>query len=258
MLYDRRVDEKDSYYFNLNVCDSGAKVVLHMHNSIELKFILQGEYSATVAGKKILCKKGDVLFINSRQPHYYESVGESVNFVLIFDKEIFRAVCSKGKVLPLVFNLGEDFERISALLHETHKKWQDMSMDSKRGFVFRLLGDLTQNTELINDVVVKEDVAVKIIEYIKEHCNENITLEVLSKQFGYTRNYFSTLLNNRMNMGIRECVNRFRIERAVQMMYFDKEKLPLSTVAERCGYESMNTFYRAYKKYADDLVVKGK
>lgn len=257
MLYDKRVDGKDEFYFNLNVCDSGAKVVLHVHNSVELKFILDGEYLATVNGKNQLCKKGDVLFINSRQAHYYESVGKSINFVLIFDKDIFSGACPKGRVLPLFFNLGDNFEEFSNLLYKTRDKWGEMSIEAKRGFVLRVLGELIQTTPLIDGVVEKEDVGVKIIEYIKEHCNDKITLETLSKQFGYTRNYFSTLINERMNMGIRECVNRFRIEKAVQMLYFDKEKLPLSTVAERCGYESMNTFYRAFKKYADDLNVKG-
>lgn len=256
LLYDRRVDVAGDFYFNLNVCNKNNKVMLHMHNSIELKFIIEGKYLATVAGKQVLCERGDVLFVNSRCPHAYETVGSSINYVLVVDLDIFKAVCPKGKTFPLKTSLGDNFKYLERILAETEPVWKTMKSNEKRGFVFRILGTLLQYNKLIDEEVVKEDVMIKIIDYIKTHCNEDMSLETLAKTFGYTRNYFSNLINTNLHMGLRECINRFRIEKAVQLISQAKGKMPLCNVAQKCGYESMNTFYRSFRRYASDISLK--
>ena len=57
-------------------------------------------------------------------------------------------------------------------------------------------------------------------------------------------------------MNLRECVNRFRVERAMRLIENSGKKLPLCNVAEQCGYNSMNTFYRAFKRYAGEINIK--
>lgn len=256
LLYDGRVDKSGDFYFNVNFAKNGTKVMLHMHNSVELKFIVDGKYRAIVSGREINCEKGDVLFVNSRVPHTYESVGNSINFVLVIDKELVDLVCPKGKSFPVKASMGKNFDKISAVLKETLDEWKNMDLYAKRGFVFRLLGALTQYNGLVDEEMVKEDVTVKIMEYIKENCEKDLTLDILAKEFGYTKNYFSNIINSNLRMGLRECVNRYRIEKAVKLINQEGGKTSLYSIAERCGYNSMNTFYRAYKKYAGEITPK--
>ena len=54
-------------------------------------------------------------------------------------------------------------------------------------------------------------------------------------------------------MNLRECLNRCRINNAVRIIK-ENPKLPLWSVAEKVGYESFVTFYRAYKRYSEDNV----
>jgi len=256
ILYDRNVDRTGDFYFARNQAGNGARVALHIHNSIELKFIVQGDYSATVEGEKMMCKRGDVIFVDSRKPHAYMSVGESVNYVLVIDYDMYKAIFSKGKTMLTMVSLGEKFKMVEEVLDEAFSEWKQMSYDKRKGFVFRVLGMLLQYNGATNEKQDEENLVSKIIEYIREHCHEEIKLETLAKTFGYSKNYFSNFFNKHFYMNLRECVNRFRIERAMKFIEQNGKSMSLGTVAERCGFNSMNTFYRAYKRYASDITAK--
>lgn len=256
ILYDRRVDKTGDFYFMFNKAKNETKVSLHVHNSCELKFIVDGNYLAMVEDEKIPCKKGDVLFVNSRTPHAYMSVGESTNYVLVFDSEIFKIVFPQGKTLPKHVSLNEKFGTVKAALDEARADWENLDYNQKKGFVIKILGTLLQYVGAVNEKQCEENLVSNIIEYIREHCHEEITLESLAKTFGYSKNYFSNFFNKRFYMNLRECVNRFRVERAMRLIEKNGKSLSLCAVAERCGYNSMNTFYRAFKRYAAEINIK--
>ena len=256
MIYDRWVDRPGYFYFMRNEVGDGAKVTLHMHNSIELKFFVKGNCSAMIEDRKINCKRGDVIFVDSRKPHMYISVGDSVNYVLIIDNDIFKQVFPKGKTLSVYMDMYDNIDVIEQSLGETFEKWKDMDYNQRKGFVYRMLGMMLQYNGLVDEKKEEEKLVAKIIEYIREHCHEEITLDILSKEFGYSRNYFSNFFNKRFYMNLRECVNRFRVERAMRLIEQSGKSLSLCAIAERCGYNSMNTFYRAMKRYSGDIYIK--
>lgn len=256
VLYDRKVDKAGDFYFNRNEALNEAKVALHLHNSIELKFIIDGDYYVMIDGEEIMCKRGDVIFVDSRQPHAYMSVGESINYVLVIDNDIFKAVLPKGKALLTHFTLDQKFKIVEDVLDEAFDEWAQMSYEKRKGFVFRVLGMLLQYNGAVTQVADEENLVPKIMEYIREHCHEEIKLENLAKTFGYSKNYFSNFFNKHFYMNLRECVNRFRIERALKLMEENGKSVSLGSIAERCGYNSMNTFYRALKRYAGEINVK--
>ena len=250
-LYEKHHDNSGHIYFMRNEVNDGAEVILHVHNAIELKFIVEGNYLIDVGGVKQVCESGDIVFVGSRRPHTYRSVGNSVNYVLVIEQDYLRAVCPKDKVFPLYMARSENFDRLKNLLDETFPFWDDMCPDARRGFVFRLLGTLLQYYPTADDRHdEKENTVAAILEYIDDHYMENLTLDTLSKQFGYTRNYFSNIFNKYIGMGIRECVNRCRINKALKIIKESDGKMSLWSVAERCGYESLNTFNRAFKRYS--------
>ena len=210
----------------------------------------------TVGDEKHDCKEGDIVFVNSRRPHAYESIGESVNYVLVVGYDMIKSICPKGKALPLYMPANESFKYVKRILEETYPVWGKMDSFAQRGFVYRILGTIMQYNGLVEvRYDKKEDLAVQILEYIDVHYNQDINLEDLAKKFGYTPNYFSNVFNKYLHMGLRECVNRCRIKKAIEMIKNNKTKSTLWNIAEACGYESLNTFHRAYKKYAKDGVL---
>ena len=254
IYYDRLVDKSGDFYFHRNSLEEGSKVIWHLHNSVELKFIVDGDYSAIVEDEKISCKRGDVIFVDSRQPHTYISVTKSINYVLVIDYDLFKLIFPQDKTLPKQFSLNEKFDLVEKVLEQTQKEWKNMNYEQKKGFVFRILGMMLKYCGVTTAKYDEENIVSKIMEYIREHCHEEITLDSLSKTFGYSKNYFSNFFNKHFYMNLRECVNRFRIERAIRLKS-KNANMSLCTIAEQCGYNSMNTFYRAFKRYSGEMNI---
>lgn len=252
VLYERLVDEKDYFYFAKNVCTDGKSVILHLHNAAELKFITSGDYYMNIGGEERVCHSGEAAFVSSRKVHSYRSIGESENYVLVIDNEILKAVCPKGKTFRVFMGENAHFGEIKSMLESTIEKWDDMNKFQKRGFAFRLLGTLLQYYDVTEEVHdKKDDMAAQILEYIESNYDKEISLEALSDKFGYSKNYFSNLFNKTIRMNLREYLNRCRIKNAVRIIK-ESPKLPLWSVAEKVGYESFVTFYRAFKRYAEE------
>lgn len=254
VLYERAVDTKGYLYFAKNVCADGKSVILHVHNAAEFKFITYGNYYMNIGGEERICHCGEAAFVNPRKVHSYKSIGDSENYVLVVDNEFLKAVCPKNKTFSVYMGKNTHFGEIKELLDATIEKWGDMSKYEKRGFAFRLLGMILEYydvTEAVHDK--KDDMAAQILEYIEDNFDKEITLETLSDKFGYSKNYFSNIFNKTIKMNLRECLNRCRINNAVRIIK-ENPKLPLWSVAEKVGYESFVTFYRAYKRYSEDNV----
>lgn len=92
--------------------------------------------------------------------------------------------------------------------------------------------------------------------YVEEHFREKITLSQLANKFGYASSYFSRTFNEFAGISLREYVNRLRIVETLKLKKMN-ENLPWAKIASKVGYVSLNTFYRAYAKYAPpDLVAE--
>lgn len=255
LSYEVRSDNSEYIYFQYNInteADWSAKILPHIHNAVEFKFVTKGTYFVEVAGERHFCREGDIIFVDSMRPHSYESVGPSEHFVLVVDKRYVYQIFENKKTFPLYMPNISNFNHIKKILLETFEKWDDMSKDSRKGFVYRIIGTLMQfyKTIEISEHETKEELIVKILEYIDEHYKEDITLKQLSDTFGYSKNYFSNVFNKYMKMGLRECVNRVRVKKAVLLMHENNKKIPMWRVAELCGFNSFDTFSRAYKRFS--------
>lgn len=252
VIYERTVDTKDYVYFAKKVCADGEGVILHVHNAAEFSFFTYGNWCVSIGGEERIYHCGEAAYINSRKVHSYKSIGDSERFVLVVDNEFLKTVCPKGKIFFTYMGKNEHFDEIKELLYSTIEKWNGMSKYEKRGFAFRLLGMILEYYDVTEAVYDKKDEMVaQILEYIEDNFDKEITLDTLSDKFGYSKNYFSNIFNKTVKKNLRECLNRCRIKNAVRIIK-GNPNLPLWSVAEKVGYDSFVTFYRAYKRYSKD------
>ena len=120
----------------------------------------------------------------------------------------------------------------------------------KIGFATMLLGIMKKHYPMHKKESQRQTkLLFGVVEYINLHYSENITLESLSQNFGYEKTYLSKIINRFLGMNLREYLNRYR----VMMVNRIKKQRPDATlreISELCGFESANTFYRAYKLYS--------
>lgn len=221
------------------------------HKAREFWAVLSGRYMVWINGEKIELAKGDILFIDSYKTHYYTEILNSSKIDLVFDESFLSNIVGEGKGFPLLIKNKEVYDEVVRLSNEVDEKWETMESIQKIGFVHRILGLMIENVNLlVYDEGRKADTfAKKIIEYLFQHYDEDINIKTLSSKFGYTEGYFSELFNKVMGMNLREYVNRLRITIADNIKK-ENPNITLSKIAERVGYNSWVTFYRAYNRYS--------
>lgn len=107
---------------------------------------------------------------------------------------------------------------------------------------------ITQSVEIIDQT--------KILLFIKEfieregYLNREITLQKIAKEAETNTTYFSKVINEEYEKSFSNFINDLRISYTLKRIETDASfrKLTIEAIAEKSGFTSTNTFYRAFKK----------
>ena len=88
----------------------------------------------------------------------------------------------------------------------------------------------------------------EIANFINENYAQEIYLEMLAEKYGTSVKYLSRILKNYFGVSYVEYLGRVRIEHAKE--YLEDTNLSVNDIMLKCGFNSRNTFIRAFKKYA--------
>lgn len=108
------------------------------------------------------------------------------------------------------------------------KKYQDKKIDTSTAQTLE---------SKLNDLMSEQQI----------YCQPDITLAKLAKKIGVSSALLSQLLNDNINKSFNSYINELRIEKAKRMLR-SNSNLNMELVADTCGYNSMSTFYSAFKK----------
>lgn len=85
--------------------------------------------------------------------------------------------------------------------------------------------------------------------------NPNLTLAQLAKRLGTNTSRLSQFINDNLNMSFPHYLSEKRIEHAKSLLLSD-ESLSAEYVADASGYNSLSTFYSAFKKFTGTTPAK--
>lgn len=92
----------------------------------------------------------------------------------------------------------------------------------------------------------KDYVIKKVIAYLEEHYQEDISLSDAANQAGMTPQYFSSIFKQAMGQNFVEWVSEYRIHKAME--YLDEPGAVIKEVCFKVGYNDPNYFSRIFKK----------
>jgi AraC-like DNA-binding protein len=154
---------------------------------------------------------------------------------------------AKGNVCAGVLLLGGG--EVLGLLELCYGMRENMDEDMKRGMLTMLLSMLKSISGTKKRVTAKSTALVtEIMKYVNDHLHERITLCDLAEAYGYEKSHFSRIFNRLLGMSLREYLNRCRLARVDQLLRQSPE-LSVSRAARECGFDSMNTYYRAKARF---------
>ena len=88
----------------------------------------------------------------------------------------------------------------------------------------------------------------KLLRYIGSHFNENITLDSIAKDLGFSKFHISRLFNSKIGEQFNDYVNKLRVNMAQSLLTGTDSSI--SNIALECGFESIRNFNRVFKAYS--------
>lgn len=245
---------------------------LHSHNYFQIYYVISGRVTHHLENSTAELTPGDIFILPPNQPHHIETPTGEVDFYsLSFMPDYFQNVKEANKLI-LDFLLYLQTESTGKIEPRVSLSYEDAIF--ARVLLGRILAEFSGNKTGKNEII-KETVSVLLslfarvyfeenaaalvakenrqlvmhsIEYIKNHFDEEITLSEIIRRSAMSKTSFCTIFQSIVGMPFKEYLNRYRIERAAEMIASGEK---VSVAGNCCGYGDFSTFYRNFKKYME-------
>ena len=232
----------------------------HIHNEIEMLYIVKGESEVQISNQTFRAKGGDLLFVNPLEVHG----------ITVFDTQPYCHLCicfdpsliadgkvadnlQKGHLAIPHFFTGEDTltQKLSGFFREMYDA---VNRDSKA-----LLFDVTAIISMMFSAFVKCDLlsdhtvggkeslfCLAVMHYISQHYSEEITSKEIAASLFYTQNHFCRKFKTIYGVAFSEYLNMYRLLKAKEMLSAYSGKV--SDVAQACGFNDASYFTKCFKE----------
>ena len=221
----------------------------HCHDEYELLIVTNGEVEAVLEGERRELHAGDILFIDSYEVHSLV-FRSAERYSLVFSKDYCRMLADEKTTLPRYPKCDEaSFLKIKACLKEYVSIYGENNPNGLliESLVAYILGTIESCSGRVQKTDRTNELMSSILDYINKNSTEELTLSDISTRFGYSVNYFSSLFNKYVGMSFSDYLNYVRYTRAADIILL--QGCTATDIAMKCGFGSMNTFYRAKNKY---------
>ena len=224
---------------------------LHIHQSVEILIVTSGRMLCMVNNRTEEIGEGCVFIANPYDTHHYEYVDNASAYIIVVSKEYLSNVLDENTEFNnFIFPQGKKWTELMKLVRASYDEYDGFNTLQKRGFINSLMGILySDNLLREKEKNANKEFFIKVSEYISTHYAEELKLPALAKKFGYSENYFSALFNKMAGVNLNEYINRVRIRKVLETRERLEKKYTLQEIVLRCGFNSMETYYRVLKKY---------
>lgn len=249
-FYEVKADQKDYHLFYCKKPDCKP----HFHSSNELLFVAKGEVQVLVEGKMRILQAGDACFVDAFQIHTYQSYpqnSETTAYSIVGAKGFFDDFfIACGNQSPITFFRFDHYDLLETMYAiYSNVKEKELKTITFSAVVRLLLSDLFLTVPFTaKEQTPQNQVICKLLQYVEEHLEADLSLHSVAEHLNYSGAYLSRLVKKYMNEGWCNYVNGQRAERARKMIAEHPDQM-IADVASTCGFDSVKTFYRVYKKH---------
>lgn len=242
--------------------------IVHSHSYFEMYYIFSGSCSLFFQEKRVDLLAGDFLIIAPGTPHFMVSDGE--NFILNLSvrrsdfEAVFRAELSRENILALFFNNVLFNKLFQGFLLFHTKDDPDLKYAIKNATMESMIRDeysfalgncwlniLLSNLVRIHFLEMEMEPPVygsrffHILQYIRQNYR-TVTLDILVRQFRYTKPYLCAMFRENTGKTFSQVVNLERTRAAALLL--EEGQRSVEDIAFQVGYASTDHFSRTFKK----------
>ncbi len=246
---------------------------VHIHpDAWELCCCLQGEARMVKGNQEYTLRESEVLLIPPEREHVLRiQIMDTVAFVISFtcsSAELLRplqdgVVVAGGKLLPILENLMDElslcFLQNSDRLHlirfipNSHSPFGSEQLISGylEQFIIMLLREVTmEQGQIVRTGQFKDAIqsylADQVLEFIRAHVREALTVEQTAAFFHYSRTHLNTVCKKAFQMSVGELITKERIREAKRLLVEGEKSV--SQIAQELGFSSAQYFSHNFKQ----------
>jgi AraC-like DNA-binding protein len=224
---------------------------LHLHKHVEITMVLRGRINITINQQEYVLSEGDIAVIFPNQPHSYKTI-QSNQILLVFIDAAFSGdytgdltgYLPKDPVLPKP-SLPSHIPDVLNTLYQLYMDQADTRL--LKAYISVILGHLLPITSLGKMEHSRDlDVIQRILAYVDLHFLESISLDTVAKELGISKFLISRIFSEQLHSSFRDYINGRRS--ALAHLLLLSTTRPVTEIAFDSGFNSLRSFYRAFKK----------
>jgi len=239
---------------------------LHRHSALEIIVPIEGNYKVFSQSDYYNISKGDILIIPPFEMHKIEAPRNGSRFIYLIDLgDIANMSCFTG-VKPLLTHFihitSETHPQIYDELHLLLSNMRDAYFSSVDFYELSILSDVYKMFAILGRDHLKNTGAFSglnqltrkeylnrfnsVLNYINEHYYEDLTLDIVAEQSGFSKFHFSRLFKKYINTTFYDYLIYKRLQVAEHMLA--EADLSITDIALRTGFSSISAFNRTFKR----------
>lgn len=229
----------------------------HLHKQAELIVTLEGELSLTVNHAPYHLTKGDCALVFPNQLHSLSTQENSRILLIIFDihfchsyRKLLQDYLPMSNVISLSSLTHHSLTATNGLLQLTEDFPRGTTIPKPvlllaEGYLTLFLADFfthisLQSKEISEDLELEQ----KLLIYLDSHYTEDLSLELLAREFGVSRFVLSRLFTEKLQTSFPNYVNSKRLELASELL--TTTNLSVTEIALEAGFGSSRSFFREF------------
>lgn len=233
------------------------RVGAHIHQMMELVYVIDGEMLVKTRGKRTIAKSGDLILLHPYQPHgFYTEEGKTVKlWMLLFSNTFVMDVIDNSisykDYQNAVFTPSDILRAfVESKMFDTEEKLIELNARNTLSLKALLYPILDEYKRKVPVVIFPNknfsNLINSLLLFVKNNFIEDITIENCAQAIGYSKSHISHSLKQTLGATFLELRNSLRIDYAKGLL--TKNDMSVYQVALECGFNCQKSFERAFKK----------
>ena len=228
----------------------------HLHYTIELVRMIEGEADCYADARKYRIKGGDFFIAFPNQIHSYESFGpEKYDLIQLSPEALGEFTSIFESNLPKSALISPDIacDRLNPLMDmlvdsfDDFKKGKRYSEEKQKGCLLALFSELLRHTELYGPESSELSALKTVVDYCSKNYTNELSLALLSEELHISKYYISHMFGSKLNIGFNDYVNSLRISKACLLL--SRDELSMTEISSMVGFTTIRTFNRAFLRH---------
>lgn len=238
---------------------------LHKHDYFEVLFFISGHVDYEVNNRVYSLQHHDILIIHPQhlhQPHILTSKEDYERIVLWISKSYLQQLCEEDADVAkcIIKNHPENEPCLVRPQSELQTNLRDLFFDLTKPSIYEKSGQLSKKKirhliRVISTLPKPREYRLqvdnpdqllikKILQYLDEHFNENLSLDAIASRFFINKFHFVHQFTDRVGISPYRYIMQKRLNHAADLLLQGHKTKEIALI---CGFKDYANFYRAFK-----------